>query len=164
MELGRLKKNLQKVNINKLIIDILQREDIQKKILELAKERLYTYGTDLSGRKLRTDKAINQKLNKNYSKYTEKKKIEKGQRTKNVTLNDTGQFYSSLEIETIGTGEYQIVGDFETKEIFSNFTEMFFDEKIFEKNVLFLSEKQKKDLIPEIFKICVTAINEILAR
>lgn len=46
-----------------------------------------------------------------YSPHTKQIKIEKGQRYDHITLKDTGEFYDSIKITNVRTGQFTIKGD-----------------------------------------------------
>jgi hypothetical protein len=108
--------------------------------------RLYNEGTDYKGKELRTDTA-KQQNNPYYSRFTLSIKQRKGQRTTNVTLNDTGEFYNSF-VSKVNNKE--IIISAETKDIFDNFEKHYSSEKDFEKAILNLSEDDRKIFIREI--------------
>jgi hypothetical protein len=108
--------------------------------------RLYNEGTDYKGKELRTDTA-KQQNNPYYSRFTLSIKQRQGQRTTNVTLNDTGEFYNSF-VSKVNNKE--IIINAETKDIFDNFEKHYSSEKDFEKAILNLSEDDRKIFIREI--------------
>lgn len=108
--------------------------------------RLYNEGTDYKGKELRTDTA-KQQNNPYYSRFTLGLKQRKGQRTTNVTLNDTGEFYNSF-FSKANAKELIIKADF--RDIYNNFEKSYQSENSFEKAILNISNDDRKIFIKEI--------------
>lgn len=109
-------------------------------------QRLYNEGTDYKGKELRTDTA-KQQNNPYYSRFTLGLKQRKGQRTTNVTLNDTGEFYNSF-VSKANAKELIVKADF--RDIYNNFEKSYQSENSFEKAILNLSNDDRKIFIREI--------------
>lgn len=74
-----------------MILDILKRNDIQKKILDMVRiNQLLEHGVSEDNVRIGS-----------YSPYTIQLKKEKGQRTDHITLLDTGVFYDSFFISVL---------------------------------------------------------------
>lgn len=171
MDLNRLKNNLRKVNINKLISEIINTDEFKDIALEYVRYRLLNSGKDIDGNFIQTDSAIDENNGLPYSSYTINYKNSVGDNVKNVTFRDTGDFYKTLEFKEIGSGEYQIIGDLYKKgkkgkyvSILNNFLSSYKNNAEFMQKILFLTKENKSDLAKDIYELCATAINEILVK
>jgi len=105
--LYNLAVNATQISINSLIKQVLQNKELQDKILDLNRiKQLYEKGIDSTGESLK-DIGGNWQTESGYSPFTLDIKEAKGQRTANITLNDTGEFYRSFEI-TIGDDAFYL--------------------------------------------------------
>jgi len=82
-----LKKFIRRLNINRLMSEIMRDERLKSYIIELNQEQLYDQGADSNGNPLEP-----------YSRLTMQIKKRKGQRFDRTTLKDTGKFYKSFRI------------------------------------------------------------------
>ena len=86
----------------------------------------------------------------NYSDYTVSIKKTKGQKTKNVTLSDTGALKFSTQIKSYSKYA-EIKAEFNKKEgsVFDNFTQSFGSKTDFENEVLELTDERFDELLEE---------------
>ena len=84
----RLLNNVNKLDVNDVLLAMWKRNDTQDYIIELnTKEQLLNEGIRSDGSEIGE-----------YTPYTKQLKSEKGQRIDHITLNDTGEFYKSFKI------------------------------------------------------------------
>ena len=134
--------------IEVIAFEILQDESLGEQIIETIQDRIYDDGIDANGEILRTDEAI-ESNNPAYSFNTYFIKGNKGQKTSNVTLKDTGDFYKSWEIIESFDG-IDLEADF--KNIYDNFMMSYEDANDFENAILNLNKEEKKELIFTVIK------------
>jgi hypothetical protein len=140
-EITKLADSLSKVDIYQYILDILRLQESRDFIEDLIKGRLFLKGTDCFGKKLETDSG--KLIGSFYSGFTFQRKKKKGQRASNVTLNDTGAFYDSIEAQvpfkTVNISANFGSGD---EHIQKNFQTSYSSEEDFENAILGLTEEQ----------------------
>lgn len=136
------------------ICQIIFTEDFIKNwIIETIQDRLYNTGVDSFGKKLQTDLGKLFSTGSGYSTFTEYLKKEKGQRIANVTLNDTGDFYNSFEIEVKKTF-FDIKAEFQKSNgnIFENFSQNYSNLSNFEEAILNLTDSEMETFLNELFQ------------
>ena len=106
-------------------------------------KRLFVTGTDANGQPLITDSAAPGEV---YSYITIQEKARKGQRFRPVTLNDTGAFYKSFELE-IQPDLILIKADYQkgSDHIGENFMFSYGSTEAFEKAISALNEFEFQD-------------------
>lgn len=144
------------LDIGKLFVQSVDNK-IKEDIHERITDRL-SGGADVQYNKLQTDTAKHQN-SKTYSKRTKQIKKDKGQPVDRVTLQDSGDFYDSIETIVDNKG-FEIKADFEKTDghIADNFTESYPSEIGFELMIigldsndeLFIFEDIKDNLIKQI--------------
>lgn len=141
-------KEYKKLSIIDYFETFARQKSINDKVVNAIKKRLYATGVTGSGDKLKTDNA----KDGFYSPYTEWVKTIAGQKTSNVTLKDTGEFYDSI-ITMANKFEFIIDANFEKDDghIQRNFTKMFSGSESFEESVLSLTSQELLDIIIEAF-------------
>lgn len=88
-DIERLLNNVNKLDLDDILLAMWKRNDTQDYIIELnTEEQLYDKGIDSKGNDLGE-----------YSPYTKQIKSEKGQRFDHITLKDTGEFYKSFVVK-----------------------------------------------------------------
>jgi hypothetical protein len=130
-------------NFEKILFEIFDSGIVTDETIKTIQDRLYKKGIDAEGNVLKTDKATFDF----YSPSTIGIKKAKNQRTKNVTLNDSGDFYKSFDSFLTKKGFY-LKADFQKdNHIFDNFTSMYNSPLDFENAILNLTEQEKQDYI-----------------
>jgi hypothetical protein len=135
---------------------MMQDQDLQDWIISIITLRLYNEGVGSDDKKLITNKALRNKKNGYdtgfYSSYTKKIKEGKNQKTDNVTLSDTKDFYTSFAIKATKKN-FQIKADFKKKDgdIADNFT-MSYTIDEFKKNILNLSKPELQFFVKDKLK------------
>jgi len=149
---GNLAKKLQNGEklYNRIAKQILSKREVKGYIITLIQERLYNQGTTSDNTKLRTDFAKGSYF---YSDKTLSIKNTKGERTQNVTLNDTNEFYESFKIEA-SREFYDIIADFqkESGHISENFSRQFNSDEDFEQVILDMNEDEYNEFLERVFK------------
>lgn len=139
--LGQRAANL---NFNQLLKAILENGDLQERILDLNRyNQLYEKGIDSEGKTLK-EIGGSRLTSSGYSPATVRIKEEKGQKTDNITLNDTGAFYGSFTI-ILGDQEFYIEAD----PLKDDGTDLF---KEWGEDILGLTDESKEILIPFILE------------
>jgi len=134
-------KELQKIFKSPLVIDFVVRK--------LWSDIYMSGNVGRNSTKLETDTARNQSFNSGvYSTFTQGLKKIKGQKTSNVTLEDTGTLRLSTELKAFPTF-FELTADFEKKNgtVYDNFQDIFKSRKEFEDAVLTLSQSRYDELI-----------------
>jgi len=151
---GQIASKTRALNINSILTDIFKTSNLQKWMIETIQNRLYSKGETGEGIILKTDKSIND----SYSPVTMDIKSYLGQRTENVTLKDTGDFYESFKVVLLLDG-FEITGDFVkgSEHIEDNFNNLFPSKRAFESSVMSLTDKEinyivEKKVIPLLLK------------
>jgi len=159
----KLSRNLEKKEfLNQIFRKILNSEKSKELYNNLVRQRLYYSGEDSEGNKLQTDIAKSQGKDF-YSKYTEKQKKKKGQKTQPVTLRDSGEFYNSIEISATDK-DFLIIAEFEKQNgnMFENFRDSYNDFNEFETLILSLNKNELKIFETELKILFVSELkNEI---
>lgn len=88
-----LQNFIRKLDIDKMMAEIMRDERLQSYYIELNQEQLYEQGEDSKGRQLEP-----------YTWATVTIKRKKGQRADRTTLKDTGKFYKSFRIRVYSGG------------------------------------------------------------
>lgn len=152
---GAVAKNIKEFNFIKETTLILNQSEIQDAIIDFIQDRLFNKGETSDGTILKTDNAFGSAV---YGSFTLKSKQSKGQKTNNVTLKDTGDFYRSFKVEA-QKAFIAITADFEKEDgnIQENFTSQYGSEKSFEEAILDLNDKEKsiiaeRILLPDLIK------------
>lgn len=165
-KIEQLANNLGNIDIPEIVSNILRNQKTLNEIARIVRDRLYLDGTDSDGNKLKTDSAKIQG-NAAYSGFTYQKKRQKGQRSDNVTLRDTGGFYRSIKAQ-VPFRDIQITGDFDKDfgHIYDNFRTSYSGEKQFEDAILGVTEKQLEYIrwqlvYPELIKILNNKISGV---
>ena len=130
-------------------------------ILQLLQTRLKNTGVDANGEPLITDRAA---VGEVYSYMTIQIKASKGQKFRNVTLEDTGEFYDSQDVE-LKDDEFEITGDFLKggEHIGDNFLDSYPSNKDFEKAIAALDDAEFDILLDRIKPFIVQAArNELI--
>lgn len=140
----QLAVNLSHIDINILLENIFAEANIESWIVDIIKKRLYNVGIDSKGQKLKTDSSTTEL----YSNFTLDIKERTHQRTSNVTLKDSGDFYNSMKIILLQNG-FQIDADFVKKNgnIYKNFTKIYSSQKDFENSIMSLGLAEMKILM-----------------
>ena len=99
-----LKKFIKRLNVDRLMAEIMSDERMKSYFIELNQEQLYEQGEDSRGQKLEP-----------YTLLTVAIKKRKGQRSDRKTLKDTGAFYKSFKI-TITSGGFILDADGQKEE------------------------------------------------
>ncbi len=148
-----LAKIFTKQTFIKILNNIFSDTIVQKSIIDIIQNRIFSKGVDVDGRQLRTDATELKAGNKSkfYHDFTVAIKSDKGQRTQNVTLKDTGEFYNSWYVK-IENEFFNIQANF--KDIFNNFELSYniqdeFEEKITSLNNDELSFILKSRILPK---------------
>jgi hypothetical protein len=120
--------NAAQVTAQKILVDVLRREDVRALIAELNTfGQLFEDGIDSEGRKLSD-------IRQPYADTTKQKKRREGLPTDRVTLFDTGKFYQSWQVRILENGDIELEA---TTEIASNYDL----QKDYGKNILGLTEE-----------------------
>lgn len=99
-----LKNFIKRLNVDRLMAEIMSDERMKSYFIELNQEQLYEQGEDSRGQKLEP-----------YTFATVAIKRRKGQRSDRTTLKDTGAFYKSFKI-TITSGGFILDADGQKEE------------------------------------------------
>jgi hypothetical protein len=103
-------KTSQDVDLDRLIQKTMGIPAVQKELIEYNQDQLQS-GIDAKGERIRTIAAEEQGNGQVYSLYTIAKKSENGHDFHHVTLEETGEFYGSMSIETT-SNETKFIADF----------------------------------------------------
>jgi hypothetical protein len=140
----KIANNLENNPIESILKKIFSEDFIKDWIIETIQTRLFEEGEDGTGKVLRTNASF-RKNNKSkfYSDFTISLKKIGGDKTSNVTLKDTGEFYRSFEITAKNT-LVEIKADFEKDDgnIFKNFTKQYSSKQGFEDSILEMNEQE----------------------
>jgi hypothetical protein len=159
-KLEKIINKLQNLKFQYIFESILNRDEIQSFIINTIQSRLYNKGKDSNNKELKTDIAIKRDYIRGFkysyntiigTKFFKGKKY-KGQPFDRVTLNDTGQFYSSFKI--IPTkNQFIIRANFNKKnsDISDNFKQSY-QKTEFYKVILSLTNDEKFFFIDKIIK------------
>ena len=98
---NKVHNNVVRIDFNKEIATLLGRKDYQAFIIGLNQIRLYTEGTDVEGKEIRTFRAEQGEV---YNRFTIEEKDRKGQPFDRVTLKDTGKFYETFIVDVEADG------------------------------------------------------------
>lgn len=141
----RITKKLTKTQLWNNIAAVFELQFVKEWVGKTITKRLYDFGTDAYGDDLVTDRAAQGFV---YSVFTIMQKADKGQKTDNVTLNDTGTFYNSFEID-INENLILIKADFIKSEghIGENFLYSYDSLQSFEQAIAALSETEFETLL-----------------
>jgi hypothetical protein len=101
--------NAANVNANKILVDVLKRDEVRALIAELNTfGQLFEEGIDSEGRKLSD-------IRQPYATSTVQKKRREGLPTDRVTLFDTGKFYESWNVTILKNGDIEIQANTEVR-------------------------------------------------
>lgn len=144
-----------KSGLDEISQSIFEDDFVQDWIIETIQERLLFEGKTGELERLRTDFGKSQQFRGKfgfYSRGTERKKIDKGQTIKRVTLRDKGNFHDSFRLSA-SRAFYQMKANFRKKDghIFKNFLDSFGNEKDFEDAVLSLTPEEQDFFWAKIF-------------
>ena len=93
--------NVSTFDMDKTLLQLLQRKDYQAFIIEQNQKRLFEHGTDVEGEDIRTFRA---EQGEAYSRFTIDQKLKKGQPDTHVTFKDTGAYYKTFKVEVDNSG------------------------------------------------------------
>lgn len=143
-KIKKAKKVLSISNFKQIVIDIFNSGLVTDDTIKIVQDRLYNKGTDANNDKLITDHATSGF----YSPTTIGIKKDTGKRFKNVTLNDTGDFYRSFD-DFVSNKGFELTADFNKSDghIYNNFTESYNSHQEFEKMILSLTTEEKSRYI-----------------
>ena len=152
-----ISEKFKKIDYQKSFFDAMDLQKFKEYLIKTIQDRLFKTGIAGDGIKLRTDNAKNLDF---YSEFTKNIKSRKNQKTSNVTLKDSSEFYNSFKVDA-ETEFYNITADFykEDNHIFDNFTEIYRNEFDFENAILKLTEKEQQQFMFEV--IFETFINNL---
>lgn len=146
------------MDVISIILDLLESEKFNEWIFEKIRDRLYYTGKDVDGNELQTDISRLEGFDPHYARFTVlvkqglKERIDgrrKGdERTENVTLYDTGDFYQSFAIEVRDTFA-EITADFIKNDghLQENFEFTYASREEFEDKILNLSDTEINQLM-----------------
>ncbi len=137
------------LNFNAMSEQVISQQVVKEWIIETAQNRIIDTGIDAFNEPLFTNNAARGEV---YSFQTIQIKAEKGQKFRNVTLEDTGSFYDSWVL-TANKTFYSIKAKFKkgNENIFDNFDDSFSNFKHFEDAVLSLTDSEMSIFIQKIF-------------
>ena len=147
----KVAKKINKSLINEISQKIFSQNRIESYIIEEIQSRLYNNGIDANNKHLRTNRGQTLSGNGFYSNTTVKIKSLSNQVFKHVTLNDSGHFYKTFELNASKTF-YQIKANFKKPEgdIQDNFSLMY-NDKEFDNAILNMNENETNTFIKELF-------------
>lgn len=145
----KLYNRLKSVDVNSISQSVMSQRQVQEWLIETAQDRIYNTGIVSNGQELVTDNAARGEV---YSFSTIESKAASNKRFRNVTLEDSGQFYKSWIVEAEKT-YYQISAEFNKSDgnIYENFSKSFSNASSFESAVLGLTDDEISFFIGNIF-------------
>lgn len=148
---GEIAKKLTKQKIIEYAATVFNYEFVKDEIIRILQTRLYKDGETASGKELQTNSALFQKTSY-YSNLTKQIKSSKGQKTSNVTLKDTGEFYESFKVIAAKTF-YNVYANFNKPDgnIYENFTKSFNTFEEFSNEILKMNDEELRFFYDKIF-------------
>lgn len=104
-------KALIKIDMNKVIHDVVLIEDVQKAIIDYIQKEQLKQGIDGNDRRIETIASKEQGGSYPYSRYTVAKRGARGLQVNNVDLEYTGAFYNTFDVE-VRNDEFEPIADF----------------------------------------------------
>lgn len=107
MPIQEIANRLKSINVDSIVKQILRNPLVQAQIIDFnTHEQLFLKGIDSEGRTLKSIGG-SRFTPSGYAPFTIRIKQAEGQRTQNITLNDTGEFYNSFTV-TVGGDSFTI--------------------------------------------------------
>ena len=146
----QLYESFKKINVNDIAQKVISDGFVKDWLIETAQNRIIETGEVSTGEHLETDNAARGEV---YSFQTIQIKAAKGHKFRNVTLEDSGDFYNSWAIDAKKTF-YSIEANFNKSDgnIYENFSDSFSSSKSFESAVLSLTDSEMDTFIKKIFR------------
>lgn len=143
MKFQDVAKRLLRFNLNKSFTKAFT-PGVLSSIPDMIEARIYSSGVTGDGVKLKTDFSKGSSF---YSENTVYRKTKKGQKTSNVTLRDSGEFWNSAQARS-NSGFLTVKANFEkeTGHIHENFMDQFDTDTDFENSVLSLTVEEKYEI------------------
>jgi len=135
---AEIANNVNNIDFNQILQRIFKKEKVTEFIINSIQKRLWNHGITGDDEVLITDTAKLQKRDF-YSKYTAFKKHEDSMPYDRVTLNQTGEFYASIDVVSKSL-YFEILADFKSGKIYENFKTSFTSSQVFEDAILSLTQ------------------------